>query len=501
MSLDKKKVIVDIIKEYLVKWIELENVPHYFIDKCTSDMDDKSVVYALGSSLYFSLTNEEYIGDLTHINLFQPRVYQFLQRTLFVDSQRRESNPKRLLEILEQDERDSIEKLEKIDDDYTLECFSSVGLTRLRNQDYLGCYRFENAMLLIVADGVGGANGGEIASKLTTDFVIESLKMCDLSKVDISETLRNIVFNANQEVLNYATTHHMGQMGTTLSIALVMDKKTLYIAHVGDSRIYEFNNFKKPRPLTEDHSEVEILYRTGVIKKEDKKNYKKNILRYAIGLESLKKEDIFVQYSYLSGEINLFLCSDGVWENNNINESTFSKKFDVLKKDIFNSIPTDNVTFIRYHSVGKVEDGVEFIETPFEEEFIKEEPLSPQKKFKKIAKEKCENRVKKTLPIEKINKILITITSLLLLLLVSYFLIHNLQSTPLNEESNTTIVNLVERNTSNKDINITTLDSKRLEKKMLKEKIEKTEFKLKQLKLQYQRLISSVKKSFSIYNI
>ena len=490
MSLDKKRVIINTIKEYLETWIELERIPNQFDEKSTTNMDDKSVVYFLGSSLYLALTNEPYTEELTHRNIRQPRIYQFLQRVLLIDKESRESNPKILLEILEEDEvRDLIENKKAIDN-YTLECFSSVGLTRLRNQDYLGCYQFDNATLLIVADGVGGANGGEIASKITTDFVIESLKKHDLSTIDISETLRDIVFDANQEVLSYAKQHDMGQMGTTLSIALILNQKKLYIAHVGDSRIYEFNGLKKPRQITEDHSEVEILYRTEVITKEDKKNYKKNILRYAIGLERLKKENIFVQFSYISGDINLLLCSDGLWEQIDIDKGVFNKNFDDLKEDIFNSIPSDNVTFIRYHAVAKMEESFELAEIPFEEEFEansdEEKCVPPQQKFKKISKKGCQT-IKRTSSIEKINRLLLPIVSILLLSVALYFAIENNVTKKI--DFNKTTVLPIEQNISIKDKNITDLDTKNLKKQKLQEEIDKTQLKLDRLKAEYQGLL------------
>ena len=482
MSLDK-------IKEYLRTWIELDRVPNQFMEKNTTNMSSRDAVYILGSSLYQELTNEVYSGELNHINVRQPRVYQFLQRVLI----NTELDPKILLEILEEDKsRDTIE-IYKSSDNYRIECFSSVGLTRLRNQDYLGCHQFKNATLLVVADGVGGANGGEIASKLTTDFVVESLKKYDLSQIDVSKTLREIVFSANQEVLNYSKEHNMGQMGTTLSIALIVEQKVLYIAHVGDSRIYEFNEFKKPRQITQDHSEVEILYRTEVITKEDKENYKKNVLRYAIGLDNLKKENIFIQHSYLSGDINLLLCSDGFWEKIDINDNLFCKKFDNLKDEIFNSIPTDNVTFIRYSSVATIEN-CEFLELPSEEDFEKEENNNTTPtKFKKRVKEKNSNPPKKSLQIEKINRILISIIVILSILFLIYFVFNTLSNNPINENNISIEKNISSKNTIlpqdevSTDSNIT--DTKELKKKRLQEEIEKTQTKLDEMKERYQRLI------------
>jgi len=300
MSIDNENIIEE-IKQYLRDWNASGQFPNRFMDKIDNleSTDDKSVVHALGSYLYLALTNETYQGELTHKNIKKPRIYQFLNIVLKSDKDERELNPEFLLSILEKEDRDIIE-YELVEENYNVEFFSTIGLTRLKNQDYLGYYQFDNALVMIVADGVGGGESGEVASQIATDFVINSLNRYDLSEENsITDILQDIVLETNQEVLRYAKEHNMGSMGTTLSVALVVEQSTLYIAHVGDSRIYELNRGKKPRHITEDHSEVEILCRLGKIEEKDKKKYKKNILRYAIGIENLNRENIFVQEQYI----------------------------------------------------------------------------------------------------------------------------------------------------------------------------------------------------------
>jgi protein phosphatase len=358
---------IEYIKKYLKEWIDLGRCPDGFRGLKMTDLiknenldDEKRVAYELGTILYSSITKENYKGELNHREIKKPRVYQFLKMVLDRDDV--EINPDFLLSILEWDKKRDLIKERDETKEYKIDCLSTVGLTRLNNQDYLGCYKLKNgALVMIVADGVGGAESGEIASKIATEFVLESIKKHDLvHESNIKDMLQNTLFLANQHVLEYAKSHHMGRMGTTLSLALIMEQDTLYIAHVGDSRIYEYNAGKKaPRQITPDHSEVEILIREGRIREEDRKHHRKNLLRYAIGIENLKKENIFVQDSIIRGDTALLLCSDGLWEKIDITEDSFLKDIDELEQDIYEVVPTDNVTLLRYFAIEQESENVE----------------------------------------------------------------------------------------------------------------------------------------------
>jgi len=448
------------IKQCLKDWNQSGQLPNRFMNKIDGLelLDNKDVVHALGSYLYLALTNEKYQGELTHKDVKKPRIYQFLNMVLKSDKDERESNPEFLLSVLEKEDRDLIE--ERLDEnEYKVEFFSTLGLTRLKNQDYLGYYQFDNALVMLVADGVGGGDSGEVASQIATDFVIDSLKRYDLSEEgsSITEILQDIVFETNAEVLRYAEEHNMGRMGTTLSIALIVEDSMLYLAHVGDSRIYELNRGKKPRQITEDHSEIEILYRLEKIKEEDKKNYKKNILRYAIGIEDLKRENIFVQEQYIHGDTNLLLCSDGLWEKIDIDKKLFLKDFDELKEDIYAVIPTDNVTVIRYFSVEKEKNNYfneinDLEEEPFEEpQDEKEKTLITVVETKVVTQKDTSLRKKKRIAlkdkrIEKINKVLIGFIFIATIAGLTYFFVKQ----EFNEKAS-----FIESVKSGTDINLT----------------------------------------------
>ena len=365
-------ILVEEIKAYLKSWIKDGTPPNSFkdinfnnkigvarkliklVDKKNGISDEidnsfssKSITYILGLYLYHDLTISKYRGELDSIRVKEPRIYQFLYKVLKL----REDEPKILLSIFDYDIRDVID--ETIDrDDYLLELFSTVGLTRLQNQDYLGYLELNNALLLIVADGVGGGEAGEVASKLAVDFIINDLKKSiqdnQFNHQSMQSLLRDTLYLANHKVVEYASEQNIGVIGTTLSLALIVDKINLYIAHIGDSRIYELDNSLEVRQITQDHSVREVLFRSNKITQDEKKEYNKSLLAFTLGKRNLKKENIFLQHSILYNSSRLILCSDGFWEKLEVTKETFTKPMDRLQIDIYNSIPTDNVTVIRY---------------------------------------------------------------------------------------------------------------------------------------------------------
>jgi protein phosphatase len=164
-------------------------------------------------------------------------------------------------------------------------------------------------------------------------------------------SLKSAIMVANSAILEYAKVDSIETIGTTLTIAMVYNGH-LFIAHVGDSRVYKIDKAKKAIQLTQDHSLPEVLFRNGDIAIEDKKNYKKNILLYVVGTENLKKENIDVFYhGKLKRDDTIFLCSDGVWDIDGVEDRLLDNAED-LKRYILNSTPSDNASFIRYRYKG-----------------------------------------------------------------------------------------------------------------------------------------------------
>lgn len=191
------------------------------------------------------------------------------------------------------------------------EC-TDIGRMRDTNEDSYFSYLNENLVGGMVADGMGGHNAGEVASKMTTMLIKDSIiQKFDprLTYTECGEMIRRAFIDANAEIYEYARHHKEAEgMGTTASLGFVYKNK-LITAHVGDSRVYTVTP-ERIEQITTDHSYVQELLRLGTITEEDAKNHpQKNIITRAIGTDQTIKVDINIR-DY-SGE-TVFICSDGL---------------------------------------------------------------------------------------------------------------------------------------------------------------------------------------------
>lgn len=183
------------------------------------------------------------------------------------------------------------------------------GCVRTNNEDY---YLVDPAMgLYLVADGMGGAQAGEHASKLAAETVREFVASAPKSNGDCDPHVLTEAFQeANRRVMNKAAQDpSMEGMGTTL-VAALETKDELLIANVGDSRLYTFENGRL-QPITEDQTWVnEVGRRLGLDEETLKTHPMRHVLTMAIGVS----EDLRVHTYALkpaSGML-LLLCSDGL---------------------------------------------------------------------------------------------------------------------------------------------------------------------------------------------
>lgn len=195
------------------------------------------------------------------------------------------------------------------------EYMTDVGLVREINEDTVFSDIQEEMGIFVVADGMGGLDYGYTASRIAAKTFKEwweihqpELKNGRLKRLIIKKLLERGMEYANQAILEYSKNEGK-QMGTTLSVLLIMEKK-YYIAHIGDSRIYQIYK-DKIHLLTEDHTKVNDDYQKGLITFNEFKNSdEKHILIKCLGVE----EEITPQID--SGDIKgnelFFLCSDGV---------------------------------------------------------------------------------------------------------------------------------------------------------------------------------------------
>ncbi len=190
---------------------------------------------------------------------------------------------------------------------------SDVGKRRVNNQD---CFSIDElgsgSYLLTVCDGMGGANGGNIASEIAcrvyTDYVKENY---DPSAESDAELLKSGVTKANTAVYEAAAADPALQgMGTTLVSALVRENGSATVINVGDSRLYSLADGSITQ-VTRDHSYVQYLVDMGQITVSEAKNFsRRNIIIRSIGNEAKTNPDIFDIDPIKGGY--LLLCTDGL---------------------------------------------------------------------------------------------------------------------------------------------------------------------------------------------
>lgn len=208
---------------------------------------------------------------------------------------------------------------------------SDVGCKRSKNED---CYFVpsESAKLQnvgIVADGMGGYNAGEVASRTAVDSVVSYLSEYD---GDISlNGIRSAIRCANGKIMDMVKSDiRLKGMGTTITVAVV-EQKYLLIGHVGDSRAYVIskNGIKQ---ITKDHSYVQMLIDSGEITLEEAYEHPyKNVITRAVGVERRVKIDTF-EYPIEEGDVAV-LCSDGL-----VKFVSDEEIYDNMKGDLFEGV-------------------------------------------------------------------------------------------------------------------------------------------------------------------
>lgn len=191
---------------------------------------------------------------------------------------------------------------------------TDIGKVRDVNQDsVMGGFISENTAVVVVCDGMGGAQSGEVASRMAIENVYK--RIVDNFRPDASSnSIRNLMLtavHAANTIVYEKSIEDIDKngMGTTCVAALV-DGKHCYVVNIGDSRAYLLQK-NKIEQVTVDHTYVQSLYDQGYITKEEMKTHKmRNVITRAIGVE----EDVEVDYFEFDLEDNfsLLLCSDGL---------------------------------------------------------------------------------------------------------------------------------------------------------------------------------------------
>ena len=194
---------------------------------------------------------------------------------------------------------------------------TDVGLRRTQNEDHHGSWIPSSSdelerrgALVVVADGMGGSQAGEVASRLAVETVLKSYRAA--SGEDPAADLRRAVQEANRTIHDLGrTSSDLVGMGTTCT-ALVVRGTEAFVAHVGDSRAYRVNRGSISQ-LTQDHSLVAQLVREHVLTAEQARvDPRRNVVTRSVGVGETVQVDAFRVSTPLQVGDTLILCSDGL---------------------------------------------------------------------------------------------------------------------------------------------------------------------------------------------
>jgi protein phosphatase len=203
---------------------------------------------------------------------------------------------------------------------------SDIGCLRKNNEDSFGYWEPEDdqqflrkGRLAVVADGMGGYEGGQEASRLAVETLVAAYR--DFAGDDPQTALVEALQAAHEQIRTYSFAHpELRGMGTTCTAAAIVrgedgatDYDTLYYVHVGDTRLYLIRDGQITR-VTRDHSYVGRLVESGMISAEEAETHpQRNILTAALGTNPELIMDFPEEPQSLRAEDVLLICSDGLW--------------------------------------------------------------------------------------------------------------------------------------------------------------------------------------------
>lgn len=191
---------------------------------------------------------------------------------------------------------------------------SDIGRVRPTNQDRFDYgTTIEKITWVVVCDGMGGTNGGDIASSMAVESIKNTITRDfseDISHNEVEQFLKKAINKANFEIFSRSQKEpELSGMGTTVVLLLIVKGK-IHIAYVGDSRAYLVRN-GEIQQLTEDHSMVQQLINDGEITDEEAKDHpQKNIITRALGISKVVEVD-YISEKKLEGDL-IISCTDGL---------------------------------------------------------------------------------------------------------------------------------------------------------------------------------------------
>ena len=247
---------------------------------------------------------------------------------------------------------------------------SDIGKRRENNEDSFRCGKLEDGTLwAVVCDGMGGAAGGEVASRIAAELVAEKIQLCyrrEFETPSLRNLLTSAIITANVSIFDRAAEKdELEGMGTTI-VAAIIKGGVAIVAHVGDSRAYLFRKDKTIQ-ITKDHSLVQAMLDGGQITEDEYKNSAlKNIILKCLGTNEIFDGD-YIDYDVVfpeKGDV-IMLCSDGLsncLSNEEMNGIVFAS--DDLSASVSDLIEaanknggSDNITVVLIKTESDKKDG------------------------------------------------------------------------------------------------------------------------------------------------
>ena len=191
---------------------------------------------------------------------------------------------------------------------------TSLRGARTTNEDRIGFAERDNAVLLVVADGLGGHNGGEIAAEILKETLVHSFQSVRQPRIERPVAFLALgMLKAHHAIVAYTKESPTPVEPRTTCVACLVQDGYAYWAHAGDSRLYHFRG-KKLLQRTRDHSTVEELHRGGILSEAEMQEHpQRGHLRNCLGGGDKPSISVGEETALQRGD-TLLLCSDGVWE-------------------------------------------------------------------------------------------------------------------------------------------------------------------------------------------
>ncbi|MDR2239079.1 MAG: protein phosphatase 2C domain-containing protein [Zoogloeaceae bacterium] len=181
------------------------------------------------------------------------------------------------------------------------------------NEDRVAYSYSRDALLMVVADGMGGHLRGEVAAQIAVQFITEAFQReAKPGLRDPFRFLSGVIADAHRAILGYAVDHALSETPCTTCVACIVQDATAYWAHAGDSRLYLLRR-GRIRAQTRDHSRVARMVEDGLITAEDARwHIARNRIFSCLGGAGTPQIDLSEKTPLLAGD-TIVLCSDGLW--------------------------------------------------------------------------------------------------------------------------------------------------------------------------------------------